>query len=138
MDKKDKDEGLSIAFNGSVQTLDRINDLLVHCSLYAVNDHILGYYRNLKELFKESQGFLSQAELKTAWNKWEKVRAYTLAQDTENNLIVDSELFEALEGFDFWIRKKLHNHKVTMALKQEWLSGMEKINRRYKLDVAKV
>ncbi len=130
-----KDAVFSAAFNGSLQTLDRIHELLQHCSAYCVNEHVVGYRQNLKEIFKEAQGFLSKAELLVANKKWGEVEGYSVVVDQERDTATfDEGLLVALEAFDFWIRLKLHRHHVTMASKREFQHGLKHMMSRYGLD----
>lgn len=119
------------AFNGSLQTLDRIHALLNDASKYVVNEHLLGYKANLRELFKESQGFLNAAERKRAWSMWLKIAAIPIIRDDEDNITFDSQLWDLLEAFDFWLRFKLHKHHVTMVTKQQLEFGISKIAKKY-------
>ena len=126
-------ESVSVAFNGSLQTLDRIHEILCCMSKYAANGHIVGWKANLKELFKEAQGFLTTAERETAWKKWRKIELCPIVIK-DDVAKWDASLETALDELDFWLRLKLHTHKVTMASKKEWQHGLQKLAKKYDLD----
>lgn len=128
-----EDKELGVAFNGSLHTLDRINGLLVDICVYSVNDHILAYKNNLRELFKETQGFLTKPEFKLAWDKWQEILKFEIVKTDDDTIKFDSKLADLLQTFDFWLRLKLHRHHITMATKKEYLLGMEKIKKKYNL-----
>lgn len=140
-EKKDKGENdFTSAFNGSLDTLDRIGTLLKLCSDYCVNDNIRGYKRNLWELLKESQGFLKSEEIKTARKIWigdkdkkrKGIKDYDISYDEDNDKYsYDKELFDLLEKFDFWIRLKLHRQQVTMAKRRDMIDKMVGLKNRY-------
>ena len=129
---KTPEDSLRLAYHGTWHSLERINELLQHCQMYAANDHLLGHRNNLREIFKESQGFLSKAEKLTAWNKWREIEVYPITIKDEQ-IVFDPKLRAALDHFDFWIRLKLHNHNVTFSKKAEHLLGLEKIEKKYNI-----
>ena len=125
---------LESAFNGAVQTLSRIDELIRHISSYNVNDELKGVYENLSELYIESQGFLSKPELKTLKNKWDNVNIYWKKTTIkEEEYIYSSELKRVLWSFSAWIRLKLHRHKVTMAGKKEIADALSNLYKKYNI-----
>lgn len=125
---------LESAFNGAVQTLGRIDELIRHISSYNVNDELKGVYENLSELYIESQGFLSKPELKTLKNKWDKVNyswKKTIIKNDE--YIYCSDLKSVLWSFSAWIRLRLHRHKVTMAGKKEIADALSNLYKKYNI-----
>jgi len=120
-------------FNGSFQTLLRIDELLKHCSTYRVNDNIIGYKANLREVYKETLGFLETKERTKALKDWAKIEGYTITEQ-EYTILFDKELWIDLDKFDMWIRLKLHKKGVTFAKNKKAIDGMAKIMQRYKLN----
>lgn len=129
--KEDKTD--NSAFNGALHTLDRINELIQHISIYTVNDHFYGLKQNLRELLIEGQGFLSKTEYQKAWKDWLKIDSKTLKYDSLGNIIFDDELPNMLYKFSGWLRYKLHKHKVTMAGKKDIEDGLSNIYNKFKL-----
>lgn len=131
---KDSDV-VEAAFNGSLQTLERIHNLILHISAYRVNNNIFGFRNNLSELLIESQGFLSKQEYVKAWKDWEKLAEFEISVcEDEEAAVYDDRLLLLLDRFNAWLRLKLHRHKVTMASKREMIHGLDKIKKKYGLD----
>ncbi len=120
------------AFNGALQTLERIHLTLIDISRYAVNENVLGMKANLRELFKEVQGFLNKAERLQAWRMWSLIDSFPIVQE-ERIVKYDSELLAALNKFDFWLRMKLHDHGVTFTDKKGFISNVWKLRKQYDL-----
>lgn len=121
------------AFNGSLNTLERIHELIQHISAYMVNGHLLGVKENLGELLIESQGFLTKVEYKKAWIDWEKINKIKLTITDDGNIIFEEELKDKLFKFSAWLRLKLHRHKVTIAPKAELIDGLTNVYSKYKI-----
>lgn len=132
-DNPKKEESES-AFNGAVLTLKRIDELIRHISFYAVNDHLIGYKRNLSELLIESQGCLNKTEYIKAWRDWALIeQKFISVKIIEDKLIYDIELKPLLFKFNAWIRLKLHRHLVTWAGKKELRDGLTSQYKKYGL-----
>ena len=121
------------AFNGALQTLERINELIQHISIYSVNDHWIGLKKNLMELLIETQGFLGKTEYQKAWKDWSLIDSKTLKYNERGIVTYDEELPRLLIKFSAWIRYKLHKHKVTMAGKKEIQDGIKRLYGKYNL-----
>jgi len=132
-EEKDDDKSDNSAFNGALQTLFRIDELIRHISIYSVNDHIVALKKNLSELLIETQGFLSKPEYIKAWKDWEYIETKKLSFDKKGNIDYDSELPNLLFKFSAWLRYKLHKHEVTMASKKDFLNGLQRLNQRYRI-----
>ena len=129
--KEDKTD--NSAFNGALHTLERINELINHISIYYVNDHWIGLKKNLAELLIESQGFLSKPEYQKAWKDWALIDSKSIWFDNRGNVHYDDDLPKLLFKFSAWLRYKLHKHKVTMAGKSEIEDGLKRMYGKYKL-----
>lgn len=121
------------AFNGALQTLERIHELIRHISIYYVNDHWIGLKKNLDELLIEGQGFLTKTEYKKAWADRNALNKLALRIGDRGDVIFDEKLPEALFMFSAWLRYKLHKHKVTMAGKKEIEDGLKRMYSKYKI-----
>jgi hypothetical protein len=121
-------------WNMSLMTLKRIDELLKHCQVYSVNNHVLGLKNNLFEIYKESKGWLNSKEIKTADKQWSKINEYEIK--IENDILVfDNDLKPLLDKFDFWIRYKLHKKKVTFDSKDISNNrGLSGLGKKYNLE----
>lgn len=121
------------SFNMSLQTLSRIDEILKDCSFYAVNNNILGYMRNLRELNKEAVGFYDKEELKKSFGFWRIINKYE--KDiimSEEKLSYDEKLIVVLDTFDIWVRILLHKKKITFSMKDA-KSGLNRLDQKYGL-----
>lgn len=116
-------------FNMAIATLERIDELLKDCANYCVNNHVIAYKRNLKEVLKEAWGHLTKEERKVSINKWTSINEIKIVV-LEDGLEYDSKLKDLLEDFDFWIRWKLHDHNLTFSRK-EANKGLEAQYNKY-------
>lgn len=121
------------AFNGAIQTLNRIDELIQHISAYRVNGHIIGLKENLGELLIEAQGFLTKPEFKKAWRDWDSIDSYSIDIDKDDNVIYDSALPFKLFKFSAWLRLRLHKHNITMPKKGAFVDGFNRTYSRYGL-----
>lgn len=119
-------------FNMAIKTLERIHDLLIDCAGYCVNNNVIAYKRNLKEIWKEANGHLTKPERTIATNKWGVIDKIEIKVYDEA-VIFDSKLWGLLDDFDFWIRKKLHEHNLTFSQK-ELNKGLEAQRHKYGLE----
>lgn len=122
-------------WNMSLMTLQRIDQLLKDCQKYSVNNNLLGLRQNMLEVYKESRPWLKKPEKVTAQKKWEKVQEFKFEYNYEEQSISYPDgLREALDDFDFWIRNKLHVHKVTFDSKDVQKNrGMAGLQSKYNL-----
>jgi hypothetical protein len=119
------------AFNGALHTLDRVNELIKSVTSYRVNEHLLGFKLNLRELLIEGQGFLKQPEFKEAWLKWAEIESFPVVIDREEGKVsFDHRLWPKLDDFNSWLRLKLHENHVTMVSRKEWEAGISKVRKR--------
>lgn len=111
-------------FNMSLATLERINQILIVISTYAVNHNWLGMKNNLLELYKEVRPFLyndkknekktDTKDLKEAKEKWEMITPLKCSFEEWGALIYDDKLPELLHDFDFYLRDILYNKGLLM------------------------
>ena len=118
------------AFNGAIATLERINDLLKDSASYRVQEDILNYKANIRELIKESLPFLKKQQHDKLLRDWYKLQSYEI---TINDFSVsyDRELIEELDKLDLWLRKWLHKEKVTFWKHDKTKSGFEAVAENY-------
>ena len=121
------------AFNGSIDTLQRINTLIQHISIYRSNGHLQGFKENLGELFIECQGFLTKDELKKAKRDWTEINEMRLDITESGHVVYDKKLMQKMIDYSSWLRLKLHKHEVTMASKSDLKRGFDKLYQRYNL-----
>jgi len=118
-------------FNGSLDTLSRINELIKDISNYRVNNHWLGMKENLGELVIEAQGCLQKEELKKAWTDWGEIEKLQIKVNDEGTVTYDEELPKKLKQFSRWIRLKLYRHNLTMAKTSGSLDKFQMMYKRY-------
>lgn len=128
---KDSEEVQDSPFNGSLDTLSRINQLITDISSYRVNNHWLGMKENLGELLNEAQGCLSKAEYKKAWADWEKIEAQQIVINDDESISFDENLPVMLKRFSSWLRLKLYRHNLTMAKTSGGLDKLQMMYNRY-------
>lgn len=121
-----------IPFNMAIKTLERIHNLLIDCALYAVNNNIIAYKKNLYELYKESNPHLNKGEKETACKKWALLDAYEIKIKDER-VSFDPKLMILLNAFDFWIRNKLHLHNLTFS-RAEVSRGLDQQYKKYGME----
>jgi len=119
-----------IPFNMSIKTLERIHELLMDCALYSVNVDVLGYKKNLYELYKETNPHLNKDEKKKAGEKWDKIEEFGI-NITEEVIEFDKELIILLNKFDFWLRGKLHDHRLTFSKSDATHKGLDSQRKKY-------
>lgn len=129
---KPKEKTFESEFTGSVQSILRLDQLLKDCSFYSVNDILIGFKNNLREILKEGQGYLSSQELKKAVKDWDEIESFDIVVD-ENNMVVkfDHDLLKKLHKFDFWVRMRLFKRGALMGSKKEHAFGMKKLMKKY-------
>lgn len=104
------------AFNGAVNTLDRINQLLIDMQKYRVNNNPLGHRANLFELYKEVYPMLTQKEQEKAKKQRRIIKEYAVTQDEDTGeLFFDEELFDELDELDLYLRSALVKKKISFA-----------------------
>lgn len=135
MDADPKTETLQDSpFNGSLDTLSRINNLINSISSYRVNGHWWGMKENLGELLDESQGCLGKDELKKAWRDWEEIEAMDIKiNENDDTVSYDDALPLKLKKFSSWLRLKLYRHNLTMAKSSGSLDKFQMLYKRYGL-----
>ena len=132
---KEDNKDFAPAFNGSIHTLERINTVLVDLSSCTVNGDVLGMYRNVKELYKETFPVLNSGERKTGKKKYDDLRKYKISYDEDTDILsFDDGLLDFIEDFDLWLRTKLHRHKITMVDRKKFQAGMQALMNRYGID----
>lgn len=125
---------LNSAFNGALQTLERIHLIILDIHKYKVNDHVIGYKENLWLLLVESQGFLNKDELQKARKDWQAITGFKILLDKEAEVCTfDTKLLDCLDDFYIWLRLRLHKSEVTMPKKKDFINGMNKLIQRYGL-----
>ncbi len=103
-------------FNGSIDTLQRINFLLVDCQKYRVNNNPIGHRANLFEVYKECYGFLTQKEITKAQELRQKIISFKVGKDEETGeILFEPEIFEYLDELDIYLRSLLVKHRVTFS-----------------------
>jgi hypothetical protein len=127
----ERPEDQESAFNGALHTLERIHNLINHVAIYHVNGNLLGYRNNLEELMIEGQGFFTREERVKGWRDFAYIRSLRLQILEDGGQKFDENLPGALDDFNRWLRLKLHNHKVTIAGRNEIMQGLGKIAKRY-------
>lgn len=130
---EEEEEGLENLFNGSIDTLNRINELIKHISAYRVNGHWIGMKENLGELLVEAQGCLSKEEYKKGWKDFLEIDQYPITVNDEGLLVYDEELPIKLKKFNQWLRLKLYKHKLTMAKGWGGYDKLQLLRKRYGL-----
>lgn len=129
---KKNDETDEAPFNGALDTLGRIDELINCVSQARVNQDIFVFRENLGELLIEGQGFLTKPQYKKAWGDWKKIEKLKLILHGDGSITFDEELFPALISFSSWLRLRLHKQKVTMAGSRSFPSDMKsKLKNRY-------
>jgi hypothetical protein len=130
----EKEVDQTAAFNGALDTLQRLNTYIQDTNKYKLLKNWYGYRENLELVLIESQGFLDKGELVTLRNKWDKVSACKVVYVEESEKqVFDPLLPGLLDDLLWWVRLKLHKHHVTMAPKREWDSGVSKMYKKYGL-----
>lgn len=122
-----------VAFNSSLATLERINEYIVHADSYLVNDHIIGFKKNLFLLYVHSRGFLTKPELLKADKDWNVVDGFDISVKDDELVVYDDQLYIQMVRMYKWLVFRLHKHKVTMASKKEGFWGVDKIMKKYGL-----
>jgi len=103
-------------FNGSIDTLQRINLLLMDCSKYRVNNNPIGHKANLFELYKETYGLLRVKQRTTAEQIKKQIEYYNIQRDEETGALkFDHDLWEELDKLDLHLRHCLHINKITFT-----------------------
>ena len=134
MTYKDKDSDIPDSpFNGSLDTLARLNDLIKAVSDYRVNNHWLGMKENLGELLNEAQGCLSKDEYNKAWKDWGEIESFDISINENGSVTFDDKLPLKLKKFSSWIRLKLYRHNLTMAKISGGLDKFQMMYKRYGL-----
>jgi len=129
---KDDDSAEESPFNGSLDTLARINNLIEDISFYNINSNIIGLKANLYELLIEGQGCLNKSEFKKAWEDWEKLDKIEIELDYEKGTYTfDDQLIIFLQKFNQWLRLKLYRHNLTMAKSSGSLDKFQMMYKRY-------
>jgi len=101
-------------FNMALATLERINNLLIKLQEYNLGGNVAGIKNTLLEVYKELYPFLDIGEKKTAQSKWIKISGCFVKWVSHNELRFDSNLYDMLFDFDFWLRNKLYKKGLTM------------------------
>ena len=131
-DNEDKKED-NTPFNGSLDTLSRINQLIIDISDYRINQHWIGLRENLGELLNEAQGCLSKGEYEKAWKDWESIEALEITINSDGTLTYDDSVPFKLKKFSSWLRLKLYKHNLTMAKSFGSIDKMANLSKRYNL-----
>lgn len=136
IDKDDKsDKAFQSEFTGSIQSIIRLDQLLKDCSSYAVNEIVIGFRNNLREVLKEGQGYLTRQEYIKAFKDWKEIEGYDISIDEDNITVkFDSALLKKLHEFDFWLRHRLFKRGATMGAKAEFTHGMQKLMTKYGIE----
>jgi len=129
---KEKEEE-NTPFNGSLDTLSRIHQLIIDISDYRINQNWLGMRENLGELLNEGQGCLHKAEFVKAWKDWEKIESFDISINDEGVVSFDSELPIKLKKFSSWLRLRLYRHNLTMAKSFSGMDKMANLTKRYNI-----
>jgi hypothetical protein len=129
-----KEEEKSV-FNGSLDTLTRINNLIIDISLYRVNEHWFGMKENLGELLVEAQGCLSESknnnEFKELWGEWNEIEEMVIVFNDDGTLTFDEKLPKALKDFNAKLRLKLYRHDLTMAKASGFVDRLSRLSNHY-------
>lgn len=121
-------------FNGSLETLQRIDKLIQDISFYRVNQNWEGMKENLGELLNETQGALNNSEYQKAWEMWNKIEEMPIIMDINNSILsYPAELPIKLKEFNSWLRFKIYKNKLTMAKSSGSLDKMDMMRKRYGL-----
>lgn len=128
-----EEEKLDTPFNGSLDTLSRINLLIQDIIESRVNSNWLVMKENLGELLNESQGCLTKDEYTKAWKDWGIIESYQINIDDEGYLIYDDNIPSLLQKFSSWLRLKLYKHNLTMAKTGHQFDKFNSLYKRYKI-----
>lgn len=129
---------LRSVFNGSIDKLKRIDELIKDCSFYAVNEGLRGFKHNLRELYRETGVFMNKDQKKKSNAVWwgEKgkpgIEETTIAYKEDGSQIFDPGLYLRLNKFFFFLTKILDETGVTWARK-EMRDGFKSLAKKYGL-----
>jgi hypothetical protein len=122
-----------MAFNGSVDTLKRIDELIIHVQIYSSNFHTLGFKENLRLLLYQCRGFLTKVERKKARKDWDEIEKLKLVINDDGTFTEDEELRKKLLKIFEWLQYKLVVHEITMVKRADFDIGIDKAKSRYGL-----
>lgn len=118
--------------NGSALTIRRIDALLRDISFYSVSESARGFRNNLRELWKETQGYLPKNSYSKAVKDWASIESYDITVNSNNYTVsYDKKLLLELQSFHTWLLLRLHRAGVTMGKKPDPLGGFGKMVRTY-------
>lgn len=124
-------------FDCSIETLKRINQLLIDLQEMRVMFRLVGYKGNLYELYKEAWPFLCESEIhlkhemdsdhkdmqkhlkdgcprQVAQQKWDEIETYAIETDNQGRVTAyHDETVDAMDSFDFWLRDFLKREGLT-------------------------
>lgn len=114
-------------FNGSIATLQRIDQQLQDCTYCRVNHQWIGYQNNLLELYKEVYDWLTTKEAKEG----EFLLSPLYTFDTEEQEIsIKSEDISRLDRYDIQIRQRIKKEGLTFKAK-DLTTREERLRKNY-------
>lgn len=121
-------------FNHSLETLNRINELIKDAQEARVHRDVNGFKSNLLELYKEISPFMcddplhdihkldsinskmalhmKDCTLKIAGNKWNEINDILIGHDGDS-IVYDSKLWDLLDSFDFFLKRLLKRYGLS-------------------------
>lgn len=120
MEKAD-DNLLRAVFNGSIDKLKRMNEIIVHASSYSVNENIRGLKHNLRELLRESHGVLNSKVRRAFKDRWWKkggLEEISISFGKHGAIIFDPDDLLRLNRFFFDLTSALDKDNVTWSRKE--------------------
>ena len=110
-------------FSMSIGTLFRIHNILELLNSLWPTQKLPAIKLNIRQLHKEVYPFLKPEEETEAAGLWLKINQLSIVKSTKG-YTVPAQLYYELESFEFWLRKKLKEHKLLMKMGEDMSTAL--------------